>query len=96
VDVPAVTLVVNFPRHSRPDDPRCGQPETYLHRIGRTGRFGREGNAINFCATDANKAVLGDIEAHFTKGADRELIRAAPANDLEARMKAILYKGSFG
>merc|ERR1712139_140584 len=40
IDVPAVTLVVNYemPMHHG----RSGQPEyeTYMHRIGRTGRFG--------------------------------------------------------
>lgn len=46
VDVPAVSLVVNY------DMPTLGSsiqadPDTYLHRIGRTGRFGRRGVAIN-------------------------------------------------
>ncbi|CAM9627740.1 unnamed protein product, partial [Hapterophycus canaliculatus] len=46
VDVPAVSLVVNY------DMPTMGysreaDPDTYLHRIGRTGRFGRRGVAIN-------------------------------------------------
>ena len=46
VDVPAVSLVVNY------DVPCLGfskeaDPDTYLHRIGRTGRFGRRGVAIN-------------------------------------------------
>lgn len=46
VDVPAVSLVVNY------DIPTLGysrepDPDTYLHRIGRTGRFGRRGVAIN-------------------------------------------------
>jgi ATP-dependent RNA helicase RhlE len=27
-------------------------PETYVHRIGRTGRAGMEGTAISFCDTD--------------------------------------------
>jgi len=35
-----VSLVINF------DLPT--QPENYLHRIGRSGRFGRKGVAINF------------------------------------------------
>lgn len=40
IDVQNVTLVLNF------DIPKnC---ETYLHRIGRSGRFGRKGIAINF------------------------------------------------
>lgn len=47
VDVPAVTLVVNY---DLPIMHRSREPdyESYLHRIGRTGRFGRRGVAINF------------------------------------------------
>lgn len=36
-------------------------PETYVHRIGRTGRAGNEGIAISFCAADERKD-LKDIE----------------------------------
>ena len=36
-------------------------PETYVHRIGRTGRAGNEGMAISFCAADERKE-LKDIE----------------------------------
>ena len=36
-------------------------PESYVHRIGRTGRAGREGKAISFCDTE-EKSFLKDIE----------------------------------
>ncbi|KAK9709121.1 RNA helicase required for poly(A+) mRNA export [Basidiobolus ranarum] len=46
IDILQVNLVINYdmPLDSnfKPD------PETYLHRIGRTGRFGRTGVSINF------------------------------------------------
>ena len=42
LDVPHIKLVVNY------DLPQC--PEDYIHRIGRTGRAGAEGSAINFVA----------------------------------------------
>jgi ATP-dependent RNA helicase DDX6/DHH1 len=40
IDIPNVNVVINF------DFPRFA--ETYLHRIGRSGRFGHLGLAINF------------------------------------------------
>ncbi len=36
-------------------------PQTYVHRIGRTGRAGRDGIAISFC-TQEESAYLSDIE----------------------------------
>ena len=39
-------------------------PETYLHRIGRSGRYGRKGIAINFI-TPRNKEILKEIEEKY-------------------------------
>jgi superfamily II DNA/RNA helicase len=36
-------------------------PQTYIHRIGRSGRFGRKGCAINF-VTRKEKNILGFIQ----------------------------------
>ncbi|WP_406645107.1 DEAD/DEAH box helicase [Aliisedimentitalea scapharcae] len=49
LDVPAVSHVINF------DVP--GHPEDYVHRIGRTGRAGREGKAITICSSRDEKAL---------------------------------------
>lgn len=57
IDIPNVKAVVNF---DLPVD-----TETYLHRIGRSGRFGRRGVAINL-VTDADIGVMRDIERHYT------------------------------
>ena len=58
-------MVVNFDMpvdmNGRPD---C---ETYLHRIGRTGRFGKSGVAINMVDSQRSMDVLKQIEAHFRK-----------------------------
>ncbi|OXB69786.1 UNVERIFIED_CONTAM: hypothetical protein H355_012508, partial [Colinus virginianus] len=62
IDVAQVTIVVNF---SLPID-RQKQPdfETYLHRIGRTGRFGKKGLA--FSMVDSHSMHLVHcIEEHF-------------------------------
>lgn len=56
IDVQQVSIVINF------DVPRC--VHTYLHRIGRSGRWGRKGVAINFVTKDD----IGDmkrIESHY-------------------------------
>jgi ATP-dependent RNA helicase RhlE len=53
IDVPGVTHVFNF------DLPHV--PESYVHRIGRTARAGREGIAIAFCGPEDVK-LLYDIE----------------------------------
>jgi translation initiation factor 4A len=56
IDVQQVSLVINY------DIPTVR--ENYIHRIGRGGRFGRKGVAINFI-TDADKRLLQDIEKHY-------------------------------
>ena len=46
-----------------------GKPdfETYLHRIGRTGRFGKNGIAVNFIADPRSMNIMKKIEEHFGK-----------------------------
>nr|XP_016514087.1 PREDICTED: eukaryotic initiation factor 4A-9-like [Nicotiana tabacum] len=56
IDVQQVSLVMNY------DLPT--QPENYLHRIGRSGRFGRKGVAINFVTRDDEK-MLCDIQKFY-------------------------------
>lgn len=41
--------------------------ETYLHRIGRTGRFGKSGLAINMVDGNRSRNVFKAIEKHFGK-----------------------------
>lgn len=76
VDVDNVCLVVNY---DVPID-RDGNPdfETYLHRIGRTGRFGRKGTAINLIGDQRSIEVLAAIEAHFASGGKEMIQMAAP------------------
>ena len=53
IDINDLPLVINF------DLPNI--PETYVHRIGRTGRAGQEGTAISFCDR-SERPYLKDIE----------------------------------
>ena len=47
--------------------------ELYIHRIGRSGRFGRKGVAINFVKTD-DISILRDIEQFYSTQID-EMVR---------------------
>ena len=93
LDVPEVSHVVNF---DIPPD-----PEYYVHRIGRTGRYGRRGEAITF-VNPREMRVLKVIErvtgAHIRR---EEVPTAAEAEErevemLEARLLATLGKGGWG
>lgn len=53
IDVNQLELVINY---DLPD-----VPETYVHRIGRTGRAGNMGTALTFCAAD-ERSMLRDIQ----------------------------------
>lgn len=52
IDIDGITHVINF-------DLPAGEPEAYVHRIGRTGRAGAEGIAISLCTS----AELDDLRA---------------------------------
>jgi ATP-dependent RNA helicase RhlE len=53
IDVDDISHVINF------DLPN--EPESYIHRIGRTGRAGADGKAYSFCAAD-ERNILRSIE----------------------------------
>ena len=53
IDIQQVSLVINY------DMPKY--PQTYIHRIGRSGRFGRKGSAINF-VTKREKNIISFIQ----------------------------------
>lgn len=65
IDVEQVSVVINF---DLPVD-KDGNPdnETYLHRIGRTGRFGKQGLAINMVDSKHSMNILNQIQEHFNK-----------------------------
>uniref|UniRef100_A0A131XF06 RNA helicase n=1 Tax=Hyalomma excavatum TaxID=257692 RepID=A0A131XF06_9ACAR len=63
IDVEQVTVVINF---DLPVDMKGRADfETYLHRIGRTGRFGKLGVAVNLVEGNRGVAVIKQIEEHF-------------------------------
>ena len=56
IDIQQVSVVINF------DIPKC--VHNYLHRIGRSGRWGRKGNGVNF-VTRRDFAKMKEIESHY-------------------------------
>lgn len=42
-----------------------GEADSYLHRVGRAGRFGTKGLAISFVSSDDDKKVLEAIGKRF-------------------------------
>ena len=56
IDIQQVRTVINF------DVPKC--IHTYIHRIGRSGRWGRKGNGINFI-TKRDVKKIKEIESHY-------------------------------
>jgi len=69
IDVQQVSLVINY------DLPR--NLENYIHRIGRSGRFGRKGVAINFITNDDVRALRELEEFYHTQ------VPEMPANVVE-------------
>mmetsp|Transcript_44215 Transcript_44215/g.70973 ORF Transcript_44215/g.70973 Transcript_44215/m.70973 type:complete len:403 (-) Transcript_44215:360-1568(-) len=61
IDVQQVSLVINY------DLPN--NRENYIHRIGRSGRYGRKGVAINFVKADDIR-ILRDIEQYYSTQID--------------------------
>jgi translation initiation factor 4A len=57
IDIQQVSIVINF------DLPKC--VNTYLHRIGRSGRWGRKGVGINFI-TRRDVGKMKEIESHYS------------------------------
>ena len=76
IDVDGVKHVINF------DLPNV--PVSYVHRIGRTARAGKDGMAISFCAPD-ERAFLKDIEKLIRT---KVPVMAAPAGPGRTRMAA--------
>lgn len=56
IDVPQVSLVINY---DLPND-----RESYIHRIGRSGRYGKKGNAINFVLSKDSQYIK-DLEKFY-------------------------------
>ena len=57
IDIERVNVVINYDMPENAD--------TYLHRVGRAGRFGTKGLAISFVSSEDDGKVLNDVQARF-------------------------------
>jgi ATP-dependent RNA helicase DeaD len=69
LDIDSVDYVINF---DAPND-----PDTYVHRIGRTGRAGMEGTAVSFFTAE-ERHMIKDIESRTGKPIDPLGIKVVP------------------
>ncbi len=86
IDVLDVNLVINYdlPLNARSQT----EFETYLHRIGRTGRFGRKGISINFVHDEKSLRDNQAIEKYF--GREIKRIVTDDLATLEKELKGAL------
>ncbi|MBK9982419.1 MAG: DEAD/DEAH box helicase [Saprospiraceae bacterium] len=87
IDIDDLSHVVNF------ELPHV--PETYVHRIGRTGRAGANGRAISFCDFE-EKPLLKDIQKLIGKSipveTEHPYAMAASQSDLEPKQQTQMQK----
>lgn len=57
IDIERVNIVINY---DMPD-----ASDSYLHRVGRAGRFGTKGLAITFASSDEDAKILEDVQSRF-------------------------------
>jgi len=57
IDVERVNVVINYDMSDASD--------SYLHRVGRAGRFGTKGLAISFISSEEDGTVLNDVQSKF-------------------------------
>jgi len=57
IDIERVNIVINY---DMPDD-----SDSYLHRVGRAGRFGTKGLALTFVSTEEDTACLKKVQERF-------------------------------
>ncbi|WPG97976.1 atp-dependent rna helicase sub2 [Acrodontium crateriforme] len=72
IDIERINVAINYDMPDSPANPGSSEKEailqsadTYLHRVGRAGRFGTKGAAISFISSERDEEVLKQIESRF-------------------------------
>ncbi|CAH6720123.1 ATP-dependent RNA helicase Dbp5p [[Candida] jaroonii] len=88
IDIASVSMVVNYDlpvdKNGRPD------PSTYLHRIGRTGRFGRVGVSISFVSDKKSYETLTAIKNYFGTGIEMTRVPTDDWDEVEEIVNKVL------
>ena len=87
IDIDQLPHVVNFELPNVPED--------YVHRIGRTGRAGNEGEAISLVCVDENN-FLRDIEKLIKRSMSREVVPGFEPNPNEKPEPIVLGRMVLG
>ena len=97
IDVQTVSMVINYDipmkymgNHSEQEP----DYETYLHRIGRTGRFGRVGVSISFVFDKKSYMALSAIAVHF--GIDLIKLNQNDWDETEEVVKKVIKSSRAG
>ena len=78
-----------------PDDGRGNaDSQTYLHRIGRTGRFGRVGVSISFVYDKNSWRQLSEIQRYF--GVEMTRVDTQDWDEVEATVKRVIKSSRAG
>jgi ATP-dependent RNA helicase RhlE len=85
LDIPDVSHIINF---DLPD-----ASETYIHRIGRTARMGKAGEALSL-VTPQERLSLGEIERMLGKKLERATVAGFDAPQIVARKPVTIFRSS--
>ncbi|HYA34034.1 MAG TPA: C-terminal helicase domain-containing protein, partial [Candidatus Binataceae bacterium] len=85
LDIPDVSHVINF---DLPDE-----PEAYIHRIGRTARMGKSGEAISL-VTPEERSTLGRLERTLGRQLEREEVAGFEAPNIAPPKPVTLFRSS--
>ncbi len=95
IDIDGVTHVINYQLPA--------EPETYVHRIGRTARAGADGDAVSFCCAserdqlrDIERLIRKEIPVDFDHPHHSEIARTATGADARPEPKGRRGGGQRG
>lgn len=88
IDVSSVSMVINYDIPMKGHGDSEPDAETYLHRIGRTGRFGRVGVSISFVSDRKSFNALAEISKHY----HIDLVQLSPDDwdDTESKIHEVI------